>query len=128
AHELRIVHLLDVLQAEMAGRHLLENPGPVEFLQNGRDANRRLDVAAVADMVDVVPVVHDERNLSALWPQVCSARRFPNVAWLPQAYGIVTEGFHHLVDVAGRSDRAVLPFEDSAHDFPGLGLPKRHLV
>ena len=53
----------------------LEQAGAVELAQDRADAHRRLHVAALADVVDVVLVVDDQRDRSTRGPIAAAGRR-----------------------------------------------------
>src|SRR3546814_5882688 len=58
--EAGVVHLADEAVGEPAGGQAAEQVGLVELAENGADPHRRLDVAAIAHVVDVVLVVHHQ--------------------------------------------------------------------
>ncbi len=91
--ELILVHGPDVFFRKVANRHRLEEAGRLDLPQDGADAHRRLDVAPLLDVVDIMPVIDHQGDAAVdrdLAPDRCHSFR-AEVAELPQPHRVVTE-------------------------------------
>ena len=115
-----------VAVTEMARLAALEKGQLPDLPEDRRDPHRRLDIAAFANMVDVVAVIDDQGN-RVVEPGNRGRRRLrPVVAWCAQAEGPIADGVDHPADIVGGTAVAVFPLQDRPHDLfqPG-GIGKR---
>ncbi len=124
AHIASIVDREDVAIRELTGRDLFEEAGRVDLATDGRDPHRRLDIAALANVVDEVEVVDDEGDsLVGRWLfglGDTSAGRLIDVAEWPQLNRIVLERCRHPFDVLRWTELAVLAVENRPDRVPHL--------
>ncbi len=101
----------------LAGLHPRKEGRRLQLPQDVGDANRRLHVAALVDVVDGVAVVDHQGDAPVgrhLLGRLHGRRH--RVAGGAQPHRVVLERLHHHVDVGGRTQVRVLALEDRAHD------------
>src|SRR3546814_10220150 len=105
---LRVVLRVDAVLPEM--------PGPVPLdrqvrkaAQHGVDADRAFDIALLAQMVDAVPLGHDDVEWAYPMSRLRSFRRRRGerrrIARRPEAHWIVLEGFDDPSDIRSEEHR-----------------------
>ena len=107
----------DMVLREGARRQALERHGLLQLAQDRGDAHRRFHITAVLHMMDLVLVIHDQRNPIGDRPRR-RLRRFglaPQIVQRPQPDRIVLNRFHDHVGVFGRAQLAILALEDGPH-------------
>ena len=119
------MHGLDVLERKALRRDLLEKVGAADRIDDRPDSHGRLDVAAVAHVMNLVRVVDDQPDAPSLRETVHGRVIGLGIARLAQTNGIILERFDDLVDVPGRAAIAVLALQDRAHDLPRVGAAQR---
>ncbi len=123
----RIVNVPDVLVRKALGRYLLEQIGLEQLVADASHAYGRFHVAALADVVNVVPVV-DHQGDTLIRADHATGKNLGHglgIHGRTQRNRSVLDGIDHQVHVFRRTDPAVLAFQNGPYNTPCAPSGKR---
>ncbi len=115
-----IVNGGDVMVGEAPGRDVGQRHDAFQTFHNGRNAHRRLDIAAIAHVKNLMAFIDDDRERMAVGRR-WRPRRHLRLGRPREPDRVVDEGGQHLPVIFRRTQRAVFALQDRAHDSSGVG-------